>query len=343
MLNDEFNSYNIKFTELNTQKIQIQSQINALVKEVARIKNIKDICPTCGQTLAGVIKPSTENEEAEIARLNEQLTDLNTKIINCNTLHENYQLQINDTFKADLDSLNAALLNLKKDSNLQKNNVSDFTHFLNRANEDLSKLKLNKDIHLKKIEELSNRIEILKEQKEKLIATQTDLLEAKTEESKHLAVVKKIETLIKRDFRGYLLSNIIKFIDKKAKDLSEIVFGTRELNIYLDGNALDISYCGKMIEALSGGERTRVDLIIQFAIRDMLSTYLNITSNILVLDEVTDFLDKQSCAAVMQLIEKELNTVESVFIISHHAETLDLPIDSELHIVKNENGISEVY
>ena len=135
----------------------------------------------------------------------------------------------------------------------------------------------------------------------------------------------------------------IKFIDKKAKDLSEIVFGTRELNIYLDGNALDISYCGKMIEALSGGERTRVDLIIQFAIRDMLSTYLNITSNILVLDEVTDFLDKQSCAAVMQLIEKELNTVESVFIISHHAETLDLPIDSELHIVKNENGISEVY
>ena len=343
MLNDEFNSYNIKFTELNTQKIQIQSQINALVKEVTRIKNIKDICPTCGQTLAGVIKPSTENEEAEIARLNEQLTDLNTEIINCNTLHENYQLQINDTFKADLDSLNAALLNLKKDSNLQKNNVSDFTHFLNRANEELSKLKLNKDIHLKKIEELSNKIEILKEQKEKLIATQTDLLEAKTEESKHLAVVKKIETLIKRDFRGYLLSNIIKFIDKKAKDLSEIVFGTRELNIYLDGNALDISYCGKMIEALSGGERTRVDLIIQFAIRDMLSTYLNITSNILVLDEVTDFLDKQSCAAVMQLIEKELNTVESVFIISHHAETLDLPIDSELHIVKNENGISEVY
>ena len=343
MLNDEFNSYNIKFTELNTQKIQIQSQINALVKEVTRIKNIKDICPTCGQTLVGVIKPSTENEEAEIARLNEQLTDLNAKIINCNALHENYQLQINDTFKADLDSLNVALLNLKKDSNLQKNNVSDFTLFLGRTNEELSKLKLNKDIHLKKIEELSNKIEILKAQKEKLIATQTDLLEAKTEESKHLAVVKKIETLIKRDFRGYLLSNIIKFIDKKAKDLSEIVFGTRELNIYLDGNALDISYCGKMIEALSGGERTRVDLIIQFAIRDMLSTYLNITSNILVLDEVTDFLDKQSCAAVMQLIEKELNTVESVFIISHHAETLDLPIDSELHIIKNENGISEVY
>jgi hypothetical protein len=44
----------------------------------------------------------------------------------------------------------------------------------------------------------------------------------------------------------------------------------------------------------------------------------------------------------MKLLEKELNTIESVFIISHHAETLDLPIDSEIHIIKNEQGISEV-
>jgi DNA repair exonuclease SbcCD ATPase subunit len=343
MSNEEFASYNVKFTELNTQKVQIQGQINALVREVTRIKNIKDICPTCGQKLQGVTKPSTENEEAEITRLNNELATINSNIIECNNLHATYQAQINETFKADLDTLNTALINLKKDSSLQKNNISDFTHYLNRTNEDLAKLKLNKDIHIKKIQDLTNRINELNIQKEALSTTQLNLIEAKTEESKHLAVVKKIETLIKRDFRGYLLSNIIKYLDKKAKDLSEIVFGTRELNIYIDGNALDISYCGKMIEALSGGERTRVDLIIQFAIRDMLSVYLNINSNILVLDEVTDFLDKQSCGAVMQLIEKELNTVESVFIISHHAETLDLPIDSEICVIKNEYGISEVH
>jgi DNA repair exonuclease SbcCD ATPase subunit len=68
----------------------------------------------------------------------------------------------------------------------------------------------------------------------------------------------------------------------------------------------------------------------------------NFSCNLIVLDEITDFLDKKSCAAVMKLLEKELNTIESVFIISHHAETLDLPIDSEIHIIKNEQGISEV-
>ena len=33
-----------------------------------------------------------------------------------------------------------------------------------------------------------------------------------------------METLIKRDFRGYLLENIIKYVDQVAKDYSDIVF-----------------------------------------------------------------------------------------------------------------------
>jgi hypothetical protein len=44
----------------------------------------------------------------------------------------------------------------------------------------------------------------------------------------------------------------------------------------------------------------------------------------------------------MTLLEKELQTVESVFIVSHHTEELELPIDSEIKIVKTEQGISEI-
>ena len=84
------------------------------------------------------------------------------------------------------------------------------------------------------------------------------------------------------------------------------------------------------------------NLILQFAIRDMLTAYLNTSANILVLDEITDFLDKQSCKAIMKLIEKELSTVESVFVVSHHAAELALSVDSELKIIKNEDGMSEV-
>jgi DNA repair exonuclease SbcCD ATPase subunit len=166
---------------------------------------------------------------------------------------------------------------------------------------------------------------------------------AKEDYDQRIAIVKKMDQLTKRDFRGYLLTNIITYIDNKAKDYCQTVFGTRELSLEINGNALDITYCGKAFDGLSGGEKQRVDLILQLAIRDLLITYLGLSANILVLDEITDFLDKKSCDAVMRLLEKELQTVESVFIISHRATTLELPIDSEICIIKNENGISEIY
>jgi DNA repair exonuclease SbcCD ATPase subunit len=98
----------------------------------------------------------------------------------------------------------------------------------------------------------------------------------------------------------------------------------------VNGNALDITYCGKAFDGLSGGEKQRVDLILQLAIRDLLTSYLGLSANILVLDEIADFLDKKSCKAVMSLLENALQTVESVFIISHHEEELEIPVDSKI-------------
>jgi DNA repair exonuclease SbcCD ATPase subunit len=188
------------------------------------------------------------------------------------------------------------------------------------------------------VEEINNLNALLTQ-----LGTELATLDSSIEDkNEHIKVVKKMDTLIKRDFRGYLLSNIILYINKKAKEYCNIVFGTQDLEVALEGNDLNISYCGKMFDNLSGGEKQRVDLILQFAIRNMLTAYLNFNSNILVLDEITDFLDKKSCAAVLELVTKELNTIESVFIISHHAAELELPIDSELKVVKNEDGISEI-
>jgi DNA repair exonuclease SbcCD ATPase subunit len=179
------------------------------------------------------------------------------------------------------------------------------------------------------------------------IARLTNLIDitniAKEEYDQRLSTIKKMDSLIRRDFRGYLLSNIIDYIDNKAKDYCNTVFGTRDLSLCLNGNALDITYCNKVFDGLSGGEKQRVDLILQLAIRDLLTSYLDLSSNILVLDEITDFLDKKSCQAVMQLLEKELKTVESVFIISHHSDELGIPVDSEVKVIKNTAGISELY
>jgi DNA repair exonuclease SbcCD ATPase subunit len=97
-----------------------------------------------------------------------------------------------------------------------------------------------------------------------------------------------------------------------------------------------------MFDNLSGGEKQRCDIILQFAIRDLLQNYLNYSSNILVLDEIFDGLDKISTNKIIDLITNKLKDVESIFIISHHTDELELPVDSEIKVIKNTNGISEV-
>lgn len=158
---------------------------------------------------------------------------------------------------------------------------------------------------------------------------------------KHIAIVQKMKTVITRDFRGYLLSSVIDFINRKAKEYSQEVFDTDKIEFCLDGNNISISYDGKEYENLSGGERQKIDLIIQFSIRDMLCRYLNFSSNILAVDELFDALDSVGCDRIINLISKKLSDVESIYIITHRND-LSIPLDNILTVVKEENGISHV-
>ena len=339
---EEFAAYSTAHSQLVGEKSKTEAKIAALKQEIKKLKSITDICPTCGQRLPNIIKPDTSAQEAELTTNLTSLNDINTRLSTCETKHQQYITDINRQFDSALFDLKNKIASQRSIASTYKNDITNLTTQIEIVREKLVKWKNDKENWDKYLENLQASITHYQQAIEQLDELISTAEKAKTELNEHLAVVKKMDTLIRRDFRGYLLTNIISYIDNKAKDYCEVVFGTRELDVYLDGNSLDISYCKKMFDGLSGGEKQRVDLILQFAIRDMLSKYLNFNANIIVLDEITDFLDKQSCKAIMSLLEKELNTIESVFLISHHAEELELPIDSELHIVKNESGISEI-
>ena len=342
MVTEELQKYHEAIDPVKRDKLTAETTISNLKSEVARLKAVKDVCPTCGQKLPGAVKPDTTEQEKQIKALTESLTPLVTRINDVEAKHLEYSKVINEDFITREQAISSKISGIKAELNKIINEMNDNTQSLNIERDHYNKLvydKANWDIHQKAlnktITDLQKSITALKN-----VITITD--NAKTDLQAHLAVVKKMDSLAKRDFRGYLLANIIAYIDKKAKDYSEIVFETRDLNVYIDGNALDISYCGKMFDNLSGGEKQRVDLILQFAIRDMLNVYLNSSANILVLDEVLDFLDKKSCKAMFSLFNTVLSDIESVFIISHHSDTLDLQIDSEIQVIKDANGISTV-
>ena len=85
-----------------------------------------------------------------------------------------------------------------------------------------------------------------------------------------------------------------------------------------------------------------VDLILQFAIRSMMQEYTGFTSNILVLDEILDNLDSVGCDSILNFITNKLSDIESIFIISHHADSLNIGNDSTITVVKNNKGVSYI-
>lgn len=342
-----------EFTNLNTNfnqsvsdyekiKYQYELQLKQLNAEITKLQAIKDTCPTCGQKLPNVQKPDTSGLVAQGEQLKAELKEIDNKISTAKAKYEKYKADIEAHFAQSIKDKQTEVA-------AHKVTISMLTTMKSASLVQITSIRDSITRKLADMASFNTRLTSLQEQQQHIQETISQLTNniklmeiAKNETDEHVAVVKKMETLIKRDFRGYLLVDIIRYIDSKAKEYCQTVFGTNELDIYLDGNSLDITYCGKMFDNLSGGEKQRCDIILQFAIRDLLQNYLNYSSNILVLDEIFDGLDKISTNKIIDLITNKLKDVESIFIISHHTDELELPVDSEIKVIKNTNGISEV-
>lgn len=324
------------------EKATNEANIRTLRAEITKLKQVTDICPYCHQKMPNQQKPDTTQQEAELARLEASTKVLTENLNKLQATHLSYIQEINKEHDSVINEYNKKVQDLKvsKLSLEQKDRTDNGT--LNKIVEAINKLKYDQaswDIEQARLDKTKIELET---EKVSIEANINDLTKKMEKVNKRLDALKKIDSVIKRDFRGYLLSGIINELNKYAKAYSNIVFKHQNLNINLDGNNLEIDYCNKPIDNLSGGEKQRVDLILQLAIRKLLQNYCGFNTNMLVLDEITDFLDKQSCGAIMSLIEQELSTIESVFIISHHSSELSIPIDTELKIIKNEDGISSI-
>ena len=334
-------SFQDKIIEHEKEKAILHADISSLKKEIARLKSITDICPTCGQKLIGIQKPDTTDKEIDLRDLEYKFDVLceSGDILNKELQEE--LTKIDELIKPHLDKELSDLSDRKnqqqetikrKEEEVQKKDQAykKVCYFEN----ELNNLDKNKASYISAIEDAEKQI---KEVDEKILYSNKRAEELNL----HLDVLKKMNTLLTRDFRGYLLKNIIEYINQKSKEYSKEVFDSGIIEFALDGNNISISFNGREYENLSSGERQKVDIVVQFALRDMLCKFSNFSSNILVLDEIFDGLDVVGCERVIKLLSTKLNDVDSVYIVTHRSD-LAIPVDREITIVKNEKGISTI-
>lgn len=337
--------YSAAIKEETNRKAILQHDISITSAELTKLKANPGVCPTCGQKLPNAEHLLVEKQirENKISELNDKLAKTNKSLTDKEAKYVTYKIDIIDKFNAETADLSDKIKILTENLNLKRQSISKQSSSLTDKKVTLQKVVSARDSWDTDTARYESSVKQCMEEISNLTSKLTELTATKAETESRLTIIKQLENLTRRDFRGYILSDIIKYIDSKAKEYSQLVFGTSDLSLTLDGNDLNIDYAGKAFDNLSGGEKTRVDLILQLAIRDLLTNYLGVSSNILVLDEVTDFLDSVSCDAIMKLVTDKLKDVESVFIVSHHAEELNIPIDSELKVFKNAEGVSSVF
>lgn len=99
-----------------------------------------------------------------------------------------------------------------------------------------------------------------------------------------------------------------------------------------DINITDTKGVSKNYDSLSGGEQKRVDIILSFAIHDILSKHFSI----LVVDEFFEGLDEEGLDIAMSLLREKAQT-QAVYMITHNIN-IDLSECSIIEVIKENNS-----
>ena len=320
----------------------VDNSILFVRNEINEMKSVKDVCPTCGQKIQGVVKPDTSEKENLLNDLTAQKEYIIKSLSSAQQDRSNKVNQLkNDKCKVigELSEKAAELMQLVDSID---NQVKQWSNELQRSEsryKNISDAILRHDSMKSMLEELLHKNE---NQIPSLIESVGNCEVQINKWANSLSILQKFDTVLKRDFRGILLKNVVEYIDGAVKNYGSYIFDSASLSFALDSNNISVKLNNKEYEMLSGGEKQKVDIIVQFALRDMLCNYLGFDCNILVLDEVFDNLDSVGCEKVIQLITNKIDSVNSIYIISHHAEELDIPVDSYLVVEKDSTGVSFV-
>ncbi len=321
--------YDIRDTkELEKELIECQTTLKSLKSKKKDLMN--GICPTCGKEVDAF---ELEENDIEICLLEQKISEINEKIVKINKENKESENKAKEEYQKKFDTISNKIKNLQAEqSKIQKENEKRLST--------LNKIK-ELEYAISSLDEKKNNIKEQGAQVKKECAKlekEISKIDIKVYEDK-LDIIRKMSNIASRDFRGYLLTNVISFIQDRLIHYSNFLLNTDNIKFELDGNNLQIYLLDKEYEMLSGGEKQAIDIMVQLSIRDMLCTYFNFSTNILVIDEITDNLDSNRAEKVFELLSKL--DLESIFVISHH-EDYNIPFDRQIKVEKDKNNISRI-
>ncbi|AGR47026.1 exonuclease [Bacillus phage Shanette] len=345
------------------QKTELLGTINALEKEIDRydkhirktekqlddVKNKRDIpenCSACGQALPLEDTTAIENHlQSDI--------DKNKK----------EREEAEDDLEEMIGYLKATNKKLEKKKPLEAS-LNDLRTELAETNSEIKSIDSKKASIEKSIASIKRQI---KEQEDLKNSTFTEIIEKNIEDAKvleakiqetnkkmeeHMAMAKRYEFWVNgfsnQGIKSVLLDSVTPFLNERAnyylskltESTIEVEFTTQEklkngkikdkFSVKVTNIHGDDEYKGN-----SNGEKRRVDVAINMALQDLVSSRSNKKLDIIVYDEVFDGLDEIGCNTVIELLQEKAKIFGTVIVITHN-EHLKQLFNKYLNVVKED-------
>lgn len=368
---------NISLIEVDKEKAEKLAEFDSTFNELdlareSRIYNLKEeishcdaiikggYCKYCGQKLSGVSEEKILEAKSKLEPLQEELNQVSKEFSDARVQHEEEKKNLKALYEAKKTELRAS--NQKKvaevedkyntELNLLKEASAQVMVSLNQARDSLRSAQDNllslreqyqeKNTQIKshesKLAEVANKIASTQNSikvSEGTIKTHSDLVEKLNE---RLKVNKQMDTFASRDFRGILLEGIVCQLDSILRNYAKEVYGEPLTSFYQEGNTIGIQFDGKEYESLSGGEKQKLDILIQLSLRDLIIQTSGIEANVICMDELFDALDILGCESILKVL---MNLGISTYVITHRKE-LHIPYDRRIIVIKNSDGIAHL-
>lgn len=343
---------------ISLNNYQIEQSNNNIDKEKREIEKIKnsDTCPTCGRKYENINEEHINNiikehEDLINLELQKQLDYKNNNEVFYNNIKDiESRISNEQTILNEIDNriylFNEELRAKENKRTLRTSEKQTINNNINVLNNHLNELQFKKDQILSF--KVGNKEEFEKMQidiQSKILDIEKEVNEINLNYNKTLDLVntaKHMIQLITKEFRTYLLQNSLKYLNKTLENYSKQLFSNDGDVIKIEENdtKLDITLGNASYESLSGGERTRVNIALLLAQKSLAQMIGNISCNIIILDEILGYCDGQAETVVIDLITRELDSLESIYMVSH--KEIPIGYDKELIIIKDKSGLSKI-
>lgn len=329
--------------------------IDRINKEIEEIKN-SDTCPTCGRKYDNVneehIQKVIEEKNKEIKDLEDKnlenseyvqnkQTELDKEIEKGKKLREEFE-KLSEVYKDKNNEIEEQQTNLLNTNNKKTQLLNSIQNIqvqidaINKQKDNILKIEIpNSKQYEDMVQDIDTQLNNLNKLKE-------DKNNKLNELDNYINAIKHCIQLVTKDFRTFLLKNSLSYLNKILKDYSSQLFSNESDLIYIseNDNKLDIMLGNATYESLSGGEKTRVNIALLLAQKSLANMIGNISCNIIILDEILGYCDALAENNVINLITKELESLETIYMISH--KEIPIGYDTELIVEKNANGLTHL-